>query len=140
MTITDSAISLNVADVEASSRWLQEHLGWSEVMSAEGFASLHHPEVGFNIALLRVGLETFKPASAAVPVNGLLIAFVVDDIEREYDRLRSEGVTVVTPLETEPWGERYFQMADPSGVIYQLVQWVEVPGGEEMLSQARTEG
>lgn len=35
-----------------------------------------------------------------------------------------EEVTIVTPLETEPWGERYFQMADPNGVIYQFVQWV----------------
>lgn len=35
---------------------------------------------------------------------------------------------VVTPIETEPWGERFFQMADPNGVIHQLVQWVEPAG------------
>lgn len=127
MTITDSAISINVADVRASSEWAQRHLGFTEVMAADGFASLRHPEAGFHIALLAVGLKTFKPASAAGRVDGLLLAFVVDDIDREYARLRSEGVTVVTPIETEPWGERYFQMSDPSGVIYQLVQWVEAP-------------
>jgi uncharacterized glyoxalase superfamily protein PhnB len=140
MKITESAISLNVSDVPASSRWLQDHLGFAEAMSADGFASLSHPDAGFNIALLRVGLGTFKPASAAVPVNGLLVAFVVEDIDGEYARLQEEGVTIVTPIETEPWGERYFQMSDPSGVVYQLVQWVEVPGGEEMLSQAQSEG
>jgi uncharacterized glyoxalase superfamily protein PhnB len=128
MTITESAVSLNVSDVRASSGWAQRHLGFTEVMAADGFAALSHPEAGFTIALLSVGLESFKPASAAGPVDGVLIAFVVDDIEKEYDRLRAEGVTIVTPIETEPWGERYFQMSDPSGVIYQLVQWVEAPG------------
>jgi len=35
----------------------------------------------------------------------------------------------VTPLQTEPWGERFLQVADPNGVVIQLVQWVaEEPG------------
>ena len=51
--------------------------------------------------------------------------FTVDDIDTDYARLCDEGVDIVTPIETEPWGERYFQMADPNGIIYQLVQWVE---------------
>ena len=27
-------------------------------------------------------------------------------------------------LETEPWGERFFQVTDPSGIVIQLVQWM----------------
>jgi uncharacterized glyoxalase superfamily protein PhnB len=49
---------------------------------------------------------------------------VVNDIDDQYERLRAEGVSIVTPIETEPWGERYFQMRDPNGLIYQLVQWM----------------
>ena len=52
------------------------------------------------------------------------MAFVVDDIDGEYERVRSEGVEITTPLETEEWGERYFQVTDPNGVVIQLVQWV----------------
>jgi uncharacterized glyoxalase superfamily protein PhnB len=33
-------------------------------------------------------------------------------------------VEVTTPLETED-GERYFQVTDPCGVVYQLVTWVD---------------
>jgi hypothetical protein len=29
---------------------------------------------------------------------------------------------ILTPIETEEWGERYFQVEDPNGVIVQLVQ------------------
>ncbi|WP_347352809.1 VOC family protein [Intrasporangium sp.] len=94
-------------------------------MAADGFASLSHPEAGFNLIYLATGLPTFKPASAAGPADGLLVVFTVEDIDTEYGRLRGEGVTIVTPIETEPWGERYFQMSDPNGVVYQLVQWVE---------------
>ena len=79
-----------------------------------------------NLVYLTTGLPTFEPASLAGPADGLLVVFTVGDVDAEYARLQGEGVTVVTPIETEPWGERYFQMADPNGVVYQLVQWVEV--------------
>lgn len=122
MHITDSAVSLNVPDVEASATWAQRHLGFSEVMAAEGFRSLAHPDAGFNLIYLRTGLPTFKPASVAGRVDGLLVVFTVEDVDAEYTRLQASGVDVVTPIETEPWGERYFQVADPNGVVYQLVQ------------------
>jgi catechol 2,3-dioxygenase-like lactoylglutathione lyase family enzyme len=127
MHITESALSLNVPDVEASARWAERHLGFSPQMEADGFASLQHPEAGFNLIFLRTGLETFKPAAAAGRADGLLVVFVVDDVDAEYARLQDAGVEVVTPIETEPWGERYFQVTDPNGVVYQLVQWVHEP-------------
>jgi uncharacterized glyoxalase superfamily protein PhnB len=49
---------------------------------------------------------------------------VVKDINGEYARLRDEGVEFTTPIQTEPWGERFFQMSDANGVVYQLVQWI----------------
>lgn len=130
MHITDSAISLNVADVEASATWVQKHLGFSVAMEADGFSSLSHPDASVNLIYLRTGLSTFKPESMAGHAGGLLVVFTVDDIDADYARLRDAGVEIVTPIETEPWGERYFQMADPNGVIYQLVQWV-TPTGEQ---------
>jgi uncharacterized glyoxalase superfamily protein PhnB len=35
------------------------------------------------------------------------------------------GVEITTPIETEEWGERYFQVTDPCGVVYQLVTWLQ---------------
>ncbi|MFD0365250.1 VOC family protein [Nocardia sp. GCM10030253] len=125
MNITASAISLNVADPQASAQFAIDHLGFTERMSADGFVSLDRPDAGLNLIFLRTGLETFKPMSAAGSASdGLLVVFVVDDIDTEYARLQAEGVPIVTPIETEEWGERYFQMSDPNGIILQLVQWV----------------
>jgi predicted enzyme related to lactoylglutathione lyase len=124
MQVTASAISLNVPDVASSAKFAQDHFGFAEQMAADGFASLSRPDTGFNLIYLRTGLETFQPDSMKGDVHGVIVALVVDDIESEYARLRSEGVAIVTELQTEPWGERFFQVADPNGVIIQLVQWV----------------
>jgi catechol 2,3-dioxygenase-like lactoylglutathione lyase family enzyme len=126
MPITASAISLNVTDPQASAAFASRHLGFTEEMSADGFVSLSRPDVGFNLIFLRTGLATFKPESIReVHATGLLVVFVVDDVDAECERLGSDGVTITTPLETEPWGERFFQVTDPNGVVIQFVQWMD---------------
>ena len=125
MTVTDTAVSLNVPDVEASASFARTHFGYEDAMSAEGFVSLRHPTVGTNLIFLATGLATFKPAEVAGAAGqGLLLVTVVDDLDERFERMRAAGVRVVTPPETEPWGERYCQLADPNGLVWQLVQWV----------------
>lgn len=129
MKVAASAISFNVADVATSAEFAKKHFGFVESMAVEGkMASLTRDDVGFNLIYLQTGLETFKPTHRAGNAgDGLLVVFVVEDIDREYERLQAEEVRVVTPIETEPWGKRYFQMEDPNGVIFQLVQWMTEP-------------
>ena len=125
MKIGQSAISLNVADVEASAAFAKRHFGFTEAMSADGFVSLHRPDVGFNLIFLRTGLATFEPERMkGHGADGVLVAFVVGDVDAQYERLQREGVEILTPIETEAWGERSFQVADPNGVVIQLVQWM----------------
>jgi predicted enzyme related to lactoylglutathione lyase len=125
MQITASAISLNVDDPAASAAFAKQHLGFTEDMASNGFVSLSRPDAGFNLIYLRTGLETFKPDSMrGHRADGLLVVFVVDEIDAEYERLKGEGVEITTPIQTEPWGERFFQMTDPCGVVIQLVQWM----------------
>jgi catechol 2,3-dioxygenase-like lactoylglutathione lyase family enzyme len=127
MRITASAISLNVDDPKASAVFVARHLGFEVEMESEGFISLALDEAGMNLIFLRVGLETFKPASMqGHRADGLLVVFVVNDIDHDYERLVADGVVMTTPLETEPWGERFCQFADPNGVVYQLVQWMDL--------------
>lgn len=129
MKITASAISLNVEDVQASARFLQDHFGFEEAMSADGFVSLQRQDAGFNVIFLRRGLDSLKPETLRTRhADGLILAFVVENIDDEYARIQAEGAPIATPIETEPWGERYFQVQDPNGLIIQLVQWIDEPG------------
>lgn len=124
MKISSSAVSLNVADVPASSAFLTRHFGFREEMSAGAdFASLTRDDAGLNVIFLRRGLASLPPDQRDQPAAGLILAFVVDDLEGELARLQAEGVTITMPLTVEEWGERAFQVRDPNGVIVQLVDW-----------------
>lgn len=123
MHITSSAVSLNVDDVAASSTFLAEHFGFREQMAADGFASLAGEGAGMNVVFLRRGLASLPADQRHDHAAGLILAFVVDDLEGELARLRGEGVTITMPLTEEEWGERAFQVRDPNGVIIQLVDW-----------------
>ena len=123
MKISASTVSLNVDDVAASSDFLVRHFGFVEQMSADGFASLVRDDAGMSVIFLRRGLETLPADQRDQHADGVILAFVVDDLEGELDRLGGEGVAITMPLTSEEWGERAFQVRDPNGVIVQLVDW-----------------
>jgi catechol 2,3-dioxygenase-like lactoylglutathione lyase family enzyme len=85
---TASAVSLNVEDVAASSRFLQEHFGFAGVMAADGFASLARHGIGRNVVYLRRGLPTLPGGQRDVHATGLIVVFAVEGLESELTRLR----------------------------------------------------
>ncbi|SDT72670.1 VOC family protein [Actinoplanes derwentensis] len=124
MQITSSAISLTVDDVPASSKFLADHFGYAERMSADGFTSLGREDGGVDVVFLRRGIEVLPPELRAVHTAGTIVAFVVTDLDAEQARLRAEGVEPTLPIREEPWGERLLLVTDPNGVVYELVEWV----------------
>ena len=130
MQITASAVSLNVEDVAASSAFLTEHFGFRQEMAADGFASLSREDTAMNVVFLRRGLETLPDDQRDNHATGLILAFIVDDLEGELARLRAEGAAITMPLTVEEWGERAFQVTDPNGIIIQLMDWAALPGNQ----------
>ncbi|MDR1428265.1 MAG: VOC family protein [Bifidobacteriaceae bacterium] len=123
MHITATAISLTVENPSTSARFLTDHFGFAIVQEAPGFASLTRDDVGANVIFLARGIETLPADQRDAVAQGLILAFVVDDLEGELARLTHEGVPITMPLTVEEWGERAFQVRDPNGVILQLVDW-----------------
>ena len=113
MKVTASAVSLNVEDVAASSRFLQQHFGFAEVMAADGFASLARHDIGMNVVYLRRGLPALPGDQRDVHATGLILVFAVEGLESELARLQAEGVQITMPLTCEERGERAFQVRDP---------------------------
>ncbi|WP_435880929.1 VOC family protein [Streptomyces pharetrae] len=79
---------------------------------------------------LPVGWREDAAAAAAAGrrerhADGLILVFTLaDGLDDEERRLRDAGVEITMPLREEPWGERLFQVTDPSGVIVRFVEWV----------------
>lgn len=123
MKITETALSLNVADPAASAHFMVEHFGFAQAMAADGFASLTRADAGVNLVYLVVGMPTLPADQRDVHAQGQIVAFVVEDLEGELARLQKEGVPITMPLTAEEWGERAFQVRDPNGIVVQLVDW-----------------
>jgi predicted enzyme related to lactoylglutathione lyase len=130
MKIKAIALSFTVKDVSLSSRFLKEHFGFSERLSTENFSYLFNESIDFPIIFMQKGIEVLPQSIRHQEVSGMITAFTVDDIEAELKRLTNENVTISAPLQDDPWGERLFQVTDPNGIVYQLVQWVE-PSDEQ---------
>lgn len=138
MHIKSSTVSLTVADVRASVRFFVEHLGYVEQMAADGFASLSHDSAGVDLVFLRRGIEILPEDQRDLHASGVILAFVVDDLDGELARLEREGVVITLPLRQEQWGERLFMVEDPNGVAVELVQWNTNSGPEASTGESPT--
>ncbi|AEV81336.1 glyoxalase [Actinoplanes sp. SE50] len=129
MRVRSTAIALTVDDVPTSTKFLADHFGYTERMAADGFASLGRDHTGPDLIFMRRGLEVLPPTLRDVHTAGTIVAFVVDDLDAEQDRLRAEGVEPFLPIREEPWGERLLLVSDPNGVVYELVEWADPGSG-----------
>jgi uncharacterized glyoxalase superfamily protein PhnB len=49
------------------------------------------------------------------------LSIEVDDVDAIHARAVAEGIPIVYPLTTEPWGVRRFHVADPNGVVINVM-------------------
>lgn len=82
----------------------------------DDFVAFELGEVRFNIGLHDRVLGASADPYRVMPHLG------VDDIQREYRRLKEEGVEFIRPPEREHWGGWIATLKDPDGNILQLLQ------------------
>ena len=51
-------------------------------------------------------------------VDGLEVA----DVDREYNRLKKEGLPMLLDLKSEEWGQRHFITKDPNELLIDVIQ------------------
>lgn len=47
--------------------------------------------------------------------QNISLAFTVDDVDKEYERLLRLGVPIIDPPKLQPWGAKNMQFYDPDG-------------------------
>ncbi|WP_392893063.1 VOC family protein [Streptomyces sp. LN699] len=127
MNITGSAVLLTVDDPPASSLFFTAHLGFREVLVSEEAIHLSRDDAAADLVVLQSEAE---PHALRQPDSRgeAMVSFTVTGLAVEYERLRRDGARIVMPLRQEPWGEWTLRLADPNGVVIQLVEWVPPAG------------
>lgn len=63
----------------------------------------------------------FGPDSAEPAANrSMIVEFIVDDVDAEWERLRAGITDLLTPPTTMPWGNRALLFRDPDGTLVNL--------------------
>jgi catechol 2,3-dioxygenase-like lactoylglutathione lyase family enzyme len=87
--------------------------------SAE-FAELVSPAGTLAIASTATVALFGAGAARAADNHSVIIEFRVDDVDREYEKLRAFPVEVVQEPTTMPWGNRSLLVRDPDGNLVNL--------------------
>jgi predicted enzyme related to lactoylglutathione lyase len=60
-------------------------------------------------------------ASGPVRRDGIILDFLVGDVDAEYPRIAALGVDWVMPPTTQPWGNRSMMLRDPAGNLINVL-------------------
>lgn len=110
-------------DVRAASDFYTAHFGFRALVVLEWFASHQHPahdQIFFDIVL--EGHPAAGEGLRAAQTQGVMLALLVDDCDREYQRLRTAGAPILMEPRDEPWGQRRCQIQAPDGVVVEVIQ------------------
>ncbi|MET9245520.1 VOC family protein [Nonomuraea sp. NPDC003709] len=101
-------------------------LGFETTFEADWYVSLRRPGTpSYELALLDHTHPTLPEAYRA-PVRGLLLNFEVADVDAEWERLVvGAGLTAELALRSEDFGQRHFIVADPNGVLIDVITPIE---------------
>ena len=95
--------------------------GFEATFEADWYVSLRRPGSPYELALLDHDHPTL-PKAYRRPVQGLLLNIEVDDVDAEWDRLVIDGgLPAVLGLRDEDFGQRHFIVADPNGVLIDVI-------------------
>ncbi|GAA2867141.1 VOC family protein [Nonomuraea rubra] len=101
--------------------------GFEATFEADWYVSLRRGP--HELALLDHTHPTL-PAAYRRPVTGLLLNVEVDDVDAEWGRLvEGEGLVPELALRDEDFGQRHFIVADPNGVLVDVITPI-APSGE----------
>ncbi|KOT47280.1 glyoxalase [Streptomyces rimosus subsp. rimosus] len=118
--------------VIGSSRLEQSHdfytrlLGFEATYVADWYVSLRRPgNPTYELAFVDPTHHTL-PEKYRVPAQGMLLNFEVEDVDAEWHRLVvCEGLAPEVELRSEDFGQRHFIVADPNGILIDVITPIE---------------
>lgn len=119
--------------LEESTKFYTEHLNLDITFDSDWYISMKTSRGrSFELALLDYTHPSL-PTAFQHPTQGMLLNLEVENVDSEYNRLKSSGLDMVLDIRSEDWGQRHFIIQDPNGILIDLIQNIEVK--EEFIEQ-----
>jgi len=120
MRFSTLGVCVHTEDVPAVRAFYVDVLGFAVTLDIGWFVSLRHPDHD-DLDLCVVHRDHALPGMGG-PVAGVVLAFLVEDVDAEHARLVELGVPIGVAPRDEPWGQRRCLVRDPAGTGVELVQ------------------
>lgn len=126
MALTSFYPVLMTDRVEETRAWWERHLGFEPTFTSDWYVSLRRPgPVPCELAVLDASHPTV-PAGSGHRVRGLLLNVEVEDVDAEWQRLVVDGgLEPRLAIRSEGFGQRHFIVADPNGVLVDVITPIE---------------
>ncbi len=104
--------------IAESRKFYCDFLGFQVVMDLEWILTLASPSHQMaQISLVR-------NESSVQPNQDFSLTIEVEDVDAMHAKANENGLPIVYPLTTEPWGVRRFHVSDPNGVRVNIMNHV----------------
>lgn len=112
------------AKLEATKSFYQNILKFGVTFENEFYVLMHTPDHQYEISFLLPKHPSQKEIfQTEFNGKGVYLTIEVDDVNREYNRIKSLGIPVKVELRDEPWGDRHFAIVDPNGIGIDIVTY-----------------
>jgi catechol 2,3-dioxygenase-like lactoylglutathione lyase family enzyme len=106
-------------DLDRIVGFYEQVTGVSAVWPAPVFASLRLPSANIDFGHAQTA-QLFKDAAHPADNQTVIIDFLVDDVDKEYERLKTIVSDWVLEPTMMPWGNRSIVFRDPDGNLVNL--------------------
>lgn len=132
MKLTQYYPVIQTDDVEGTAEFYKTHFGFVSRFDSDWYIHLQsETDEHVNLAVLQHDHETI-PASGRGKTSGVIINFEIDDVDKEYNKMKTAGVSIIKDLQNEAFGQRHFIAQDPNGILIDVIK--PIPPSDEFLA------
>ena len=129
-----ASIRMITDDLEPVVRFYEQVTGMPAVWPAPVFAELQLPSCTIAFGHTQTA-QLFNNSAQPADNHTVIIEFLVDDVDSEYERLKPLVSDWVQEPTTMPWGNRSILFRDPDGNLVNIF----APATEEAIKRSRSQ-
>jgi len=110
--------NINTRQMEASRKFYSEIIGLKAAMDMEWIVTLVSPDnPTAQISLVLANEDQLRQ-------QGMSLTIEVADVDAVYSKVLKNDISIIYPMTDEPWGVRRFHIADPNGVVLNIMSHI----------------